>query len=516
MSKEDKIIILDFGSQYTQLIARRVREVGVFSVILPSDVSIEKIQSFNPNGIILSGGPETVTESGTPKINKGLFDTDIPLLGICYGMQTMAQELGGAVIQSDKREFGHATISRINNSILFDEVKFKNDTLDVWMSHGDKVSIIPSDFNPIAESKNCPIAAFAHTDKDWFGLQFHPEVTHTDEGIKIIKNFVYKICNCQKNWDITNIIDGMKSYVASTVKDEKVILGLSGGVDSSVVAMLLHQCIKDNLICIFVDNGLLRLNEVEEVLDTFSKVGINVHLSQSSDIFLSRLKDVKDPEQKRIIIGNTFIEVFEQEAKKIDNVNWLAQGTIYPDVIESSDSETGNASVIKSHHNVGGLPEKMNLNLLEPLRDLFKDEVRNIGKDLGVPSKILGRHPFPGPGLAIRIPGVIDKKKILILQEADHIFIQYLKEKKLYNKIWQAFVVLLPVKSVGVMGDERTYNFTVSIRAITSVDGMTADFYMFTNNQLKEISSRIINKVKGINRVLYDFTSKPPGTIEWE
>ena len=334
MSKEDKIIILDFGSQYTQLIARRVREVGVFSVILPSGVSIEKIQSLNPKGIILSGGPETVTESGTPKINKGLFDTDIPILGICYGMQTMAQELGGTVIQSDKREFGHATISRINNSILFDEVKFKNDTLDVWMSHGDKVSIIPNDFNPIAESNNCPIAAFAHTDKDWFGLQFHPEVTHTDEGIKIIKNFVYKICNCQKNWDITNIIDGMKSYVASTVKDEKVILGLSGGVDSSVVAMLLHQCIKDNLICIFVDNGLLRLNEVEEVLDTFSKVGINVHLCQSSDIFLSRLKDVKDPEQKRIIIGNTFIEVFEQEAKKIDNVNWLAQGTIYPDVIE--------------------------------------------------------------------------------------------------------------------------------------------------------------------------------------
>ena len=516
MSKEDKIIILDFGSQYTQLIARRVREVGVFSVVLPSDVSIEKIESFNPNGIILSGGPETVTESDTSKINKGLFDADIPLLGICYGMQTMAQELGGTVIQSDKREFGHATISRINNSILFDEVKFKNDTLDVWMSHGDKVSIIPSDFNPIAESKNCPIAAFAHTHKDWFGLQFHPEVTHTDEGIKIIENFVYKICNCQKNWDITNIIDGMKSYVASTVKDEKVILGLSGGVDSSVVAMLLHQCIKDNLTCIFVDNGLLRLNEVEEVLDTFSKVGINVHLSQSSDIFLSRLKDVKDPEQKRIIIGNTFIEVFEQEAKKIDNVNWLAQGTIYPDVIESSDSETGNASVIKSHHNVGGLPEKMNLNLLEPLRDLFKDEVRNIGKDLGVPIKILGRHPFPGPGLAIRIMGEVTKERLDVLRIADKIFIDELIHEGLYDQLSQAFVVYLPVKSVGVVGDGRRYEDVLALRAVKTVDFMTATWADLPYNFIGKVSNRIVNEISSVSRVVYDCTGKPPATIEWE
>ena len=516
MSKEDKIIILDFGSQYTQLIARRVREVGVFSVILPSDVSIEKIESFNPNGIILSGGPETVTESDTSKINKGLFDADIPLLGICYGMQTMAQELGGTVIQSDKREFGHTTISRINNSILFDEVKFKNDTLDVWMSHGDKVSIIPSDFNPIAESKNCPIAAFAHTDKDWFGLQFHPEVTHTDEGIKIIENFVYKICKCQKNWDITNIIDGMKSYVASTVKDEKVILGLSGGVDSSVVAMLLHQCIKDNLTCIFVDNGLLRLNEVEEVLDIFSKVGINVHLSQSSDIFLSRLKDIKDPEQKRIIIGNTFIEVFEQEAKKIDNVNWLAQGTIYPDVIESSSSETGNASVIKSHHNVVGLPEKMNLNLLEPLRDLFKDEVRNIGKDLGVPIKILGRHPFPGPGLAIRIMGEVTKERLDVLRIADKIFIDELIHEGLYDQLSQAFVVYLPVKSVGVVGDGRRYEDVLALRAVKTVDFMTATWADLPYNFIGKVSNRIVNEISSVSRVVYDCTGKPPATIEWE
>ena len=516
MSKEDKIIILDFGSQYAQLIARRVREVGVFSMILPCDSSVKKIQSLNPKGIILSGGPETVTEIGTPKINKALFDTDIPLLGICYGMQTMAQELGGTVIQSDKREFGHATISRINNSILFDEVKFKNDTLDVWMSHGDKVSIIPSDFNPIAESKNCPIAAFAHTDKDWFGLQFHPEVTHTDEGIKIIENFVYKICNCQKNWDITNIIDGMKSYVASTVKDEKVILGLSGGVDSSVVAMLLHQCIKDNLICIFVDNGLLRLNEVEEVLDTFSKVGINVHLSQSSDIFLSRLKDVKDPEQKRIIIGNTFIEVFEKEAKKIDNVNWLAQGTIYPDVIESSASETGNASVIKSHHNVGGLPEKMDLNLLEPLRNLFKDEVRNIGKNLGVPSKILGRHPFPGPGLAIRIMGEVKKERLDILRIADKIFIDELINANLYDNLSQAFVVYLPVKSVGVVGDARRYEDVLALRAVRTVDFMTATWADLPYDFVAKVSNRIVNEISQISRVVYDCTGKPPATIEWE
>jgi len=516
MSKEDKIIILDFGSQYTQLIARRVREVGVFSIILSSDIDIGTIQSLNPKGIILSGGPETVTESGTPKINKALFQTGIPLLGICYGMQTMAQELGGNVVESDKREFGHATINKIGDSILFDEVNFENNTLDVWMSHGDKVSIIPSDFNPIAESDSCPIAAFAHTDKNWFGLQFHPEVTHTNEGIKIIKNFVYKICNCEKNWDTTNIINGMKSYVSSKVENEKVILGLSGGVDSSVVAMLLHQCIKENLTCIFVDNGLLRLNEVEEVLDTFSEVGINVHLSKASDIFLSRLEGIEDPEQKRIIIGNTFIEVFEEEAKKIDNVNWLAQGTIYPDVIESSASETGNASVIKSHHNVGGLPERMNLNLLEPLRDLFKDEVRNIGKDLGVPSKILGRHPFPGPGLAIRVMGEVTTERLDILRIADKIFIDELINANLYDNLSQAFVVYLPVKSVGVVGDARRYEDVLALRAVRTVDFMTATWADLPYDFIAKVSNRIVNEISQISRVVYDCTGKPPATIEWE
>ena len=516
MSKEDKIIILDFGSQYTQLIARRVREIGVFSVILPCDISIDKIQSLNPKGIILSGGPETVTESDNPKINKALFDTEIPLLGICYGMQTMAQELGGTVIQSDKREFGNATINKINNSILFDKVSFENDKLDVWMSHGDKVSILPSNFNPIAKSDNCPIAAFAHSDKKWFGLQFHPEVTHTNEGIKIIENFVYKICNCKKNWDVTDIINGMKSDVISKVGDEKVILGLSGGVDSSVVAMLLHQCIKDKLHCIFVDNGLLRLNEVDEVLNAFAKIGINIHLSESSDIFLSRLKNITDPEEKRIIIGNTFIEVFEKEAKKIDNVNWLAQGTIYPDVIESSASETGNASIIKSHHNVGGLPEKMNLNLLEPLRDLFKDEVRNIGKDLGVPSTILGRHPFPGPGLAIRIMGEVTEKRLDVLRLADKIFIDELINANLYDSLSQAFVVYLPVKSVGVVGDGRRYEDVLALRAVKTVDFMTATWADLPYDFIGKVSNRIVNEISSVSRVVYDCTGKPPATIEWE
>ncbi len=516
MSKEDKIIILDFGSQYTQLIARRVREIGVFSIILPCNSSVQKIQSFNPKGIILSGGPETVTEIGTPKINEALFDTDIPLLGICYGMQTIAQELGGTVIQSDKREFGNATINRTKESILFDEVNFQNNKLDVWMSHGDKVSILPTNFNSIAESDNCPIAAFAHSDKEWFGLQFHPEVTHTNEGIKIIENFVYKICNCNKNWDVTDIINGMKSDVISKVGDDKVILGLSGGVDSSVVAMLLHQCIKEKLTCIFVDNGLLRLNEVDEVLNIFTKVGINIHLSESSEIFLSRLKNITDPEQKRIIIGNTFIEVFEEEAKKLDNVNWLAQGTIYPDVIESSESETGNASVIKSHHNVGGLPEKMNLNILEPLRDLFKDEVRNIGKDLGVPSKILGRHPFPGPGLAIRIMGEVTKERLDILRVADKIFIDELINANLYDSLSQAFVVYLPVKSVGVVGDGRRYEDVLALRAVKTVDFMTATWADLPYKFIGKVSNRIVNEISSISRVVYDCTGKPPATIEWE
>ena len=368
------IIILDFGSQYTQLIARRVREIGVFSVVLPCDVSIEKIQSMNPSGIILSGGPETVTQANTSKINKELFNFKTPLLGICYGMQTIAQELDGIVINSDKREFGHASIRKLEDSILFDDVNFSNDTLDVWMSHGDKVDQLPNNFSAIAESDNCAIAAFQNVEKSWFGLQFHPEVTHTDQGSKILSNFVYTICKCEKNWETSDIIESMVSSVKNQVNNDKVLLGLSGGVDSSVVAMLLDKCIKDNLICIFVDHGLLRSNEVEEVMTTFQNLGINIQLSEASDIFLDRLKGVTDPEEKRVIIGNTFIDVFEKEAKKIDDIQWLAQGTIYPDVIESS-SDGHKSNVIKSHHNVGGLPERMNLKLVEPIRDLFKDVV---------------------------------------------------------------------------------------------------------------------------------------------
>ena len=384
------IIILDFGSQYTQLIARRIREIGVFSIVLPYDVDMDKIKSLNPGGIILSGGPETVTKVNTPKINTTLFDFNIPLLGICYGMQTMAQQLDGTVVTSDKREFGHANIKMAETSILFDGVDLAEDSLDVWMSHGDKVDQLPSNFNTIAQSDNCSIAGFQNKEKSWFGLQFHPEVTHTNQGSKILSNFVYAVCKCEKNWETSDIIASMVSSVTDQVGNDKVLLGLSGGVDSSVVAMLLDKCIKENLICIFVDHGLLRLNEVEEVMTTFQDLGINIQLSEASDIFLDRLKGVTDPEKKRVIIGNTFIDIFEKEANKIKDVQWLAQGTIYPDVIESS-SDGDKSSVIKSHHNVGGLPERMNLKLVEPIRDLFKDEVKKIGKELHTPEHILKR-----------------------------------------------------------------------------------------------------------------------------
>ena len=509
------IIILDFGSQYTQLIARRVREIGVFSVVLPCDVSIEKIQSMNPSGIILSGGPETVTQANTSKINKELFNFKTPLLGICYGMQTIAQELDGIVINSDKREFGHASIRKLEDSILFDDVNFSNDTLDVWMSHGDKVDQLPNNFSAIAESDNCAIAAFQNVEKSWFGLQFHPEVTHTDQGSKILSNFVYTICKCEKNWETSDIIESMVSSVKNQVNNDKVLLGLSGGVDSSVVAMLLDKCIKDNLICIFVDHGLLRLNEVEEVMTTFQNLGINIQLSEASDIFLDRLKGVTDPEEKRVIIGNTFIDIFEKEAKKIDDIQWLAQGTIYPDVIESS-SDGHKSSVIKSHHNVGGLPERMNLKLVEPIRDLFKDEVKKIGKELNTPESVLKRHPFPGPGLGIRIMGEVTKDRIDVLQKADKIFIDELKEANLYDSLSQAFVVYLPVKSVGVVGDERRYEDVLALRAVETVDFMTATWAHLPYEFIGKVSNRIVNEISTVSRVVYDCTGKPPATIEWE
>ena len=515
MKSNYKILILDFGSQYTQLIARRVREIGVFSEVKPSSISTEKILEMNPSGIILSGGPETVTLSSSQKVHKSLLEAKIPILGICYGMQTIAKELGGSVVRSDVREFGHANISNVNHSVLFDSVNFDSNFLDVWMSHGDKVDEIPENFEIIASSKDCKVAGFQNTYLNIFGLQFHPEVTHTNQGEKILSNFIFKVCGCSKNWSTSDIINSMVDDIKNKVKNEKVLLGLSGGVDSSVVAMLLHKAIKNNLICIFVDHGLLRLGEVDEVMSIFEALDIDIRLVDASELFLSKLSGVLDPEQKRKIIGNTFIDVFENEANKIKDIDWLAQGTIYPDVIESS-SDDHNSSVIKSHHNVGGLPKRMNLKLLEPIRELFKDEVRKIGAELDTPQHILQRHPFPGPGLGIRVMGEITQDRIDILQKADKIFIDELKSEKLYNSLSQAFVVYLPVKSVGVVGDERRYEDVLALRAVETVDFMTANWAHLPYDFIGKVSNRIVNEIPLVSRVVYDCTGKPPATIEWE
>ena len=515
MKNKDKIIIIDFGSQYTQLIARRVREIGVYSEVISSSLSSKKIIEMNPLGIILSGGPETVTSNTAQKVNLGLLNSGIPILGVCYGMQTSAKELGGKVSTSDIREFGHASISLSNKSVLFDGVDLNEDMLDVWMSHGDKVTTLPKDFEIIASSSNCTIAGFQNINQNIYGLQFHPEVTHTNQGEKILSNFIFKICGCSKNWSTSDIVESMVSNVRSQVKDEKVLLGLSGGVDSSVVAMLLHKAINKNLICIFVDHGLLRLGEVEEVMSTFEALNIDIRLVDASELFLSNLVGIIDPEKKRKIIGNTFIDVFESEAKKIQDIKWLAQGTIYPDVIESS-SDNHNSSVIKSHHNVGGLPDRMNLKLLEPIRELFKDEVKKIGAALNTPSHILSRHPFPGPGLGIRIMGDINETRIDILQKADKIFIDELKKHNLYDSLSQAFVVYLPVKSVGVVGDERRYEDVLALRAVETVDFMTATWAHLPYEFIGKVSNRIVNELSSISRVVYDCTGKPPATIEWE
>ena len=511
-----KILILDFGSQYTQLIARRVRELGVYCEIYSYKASLSAIKKFSPQGIILSGGPETVKQKGSPKVASGVFKLGVPILGICYGMQTIAKQMDGKVELSKKREFGHASLKILNKSGgLFTGIN--QNTMNVWMSHGDHVVSLPKGFKKSASSSNSPIAAFANTKLNIFGLQFHPEVTHTPQGKKILSNFVRNICQCRGLWNSKNIIDKSIQEIREKVGDDKVLLGLSGGVDSSVVAALLHRAIGDQLICIFVDNGLLRLNEGDQVMDTFSRsFGIKVIRANAGNLFLRELKGKTDPEVKRKIIGKAFIDVFLKEAKKDKQIKWLAQGTIYPDVIESAGNPNGTAHVIKSHHNVGGLPDYLNLPVIEPLRDLFKDEVRKIGKKLGLSSALIERHPFPGPGLGVRILGEVKKDYIHTLQLADHIFIEELIKNNLYHKVSQAFAVFLPVKSVGVVGDSRRYEYVIALRAVETIDFMTAKAYQFSHQFLEKVSSRIINEIPQVSRVTYDISSKPPATIEWE
>ena len=510
----DTILVLDFGSQYTQLIARRVRESNVYSEILPWDIDESKIKLLNPKGIILSGGPNSVTEAYTPRIPQIVFDLSVPILGICYGMQTLAEQMGGQVISSDNKEFGHSELDiHVESAIL----KGTDKRLNVWMSHGDQVQDLPDNFKLIASTSTAPIAVMEHESLPIYALQFHPEVTHTDKGQNIIENFILDICNADTTWKMDHLINKRIEEIKEKVKDGKVLLGLSGGVDSSVTAALLHKAIGKKLTCVFVNNGLLRKGEVEEVMQTFKEnMNLNVIKSESEEIFLRHLKNIDDPEQKRKIIGRTFIDIFDAEAIKLKDIKFLAQGTIYPDVIESSGSESNEARVIKSHHNVGGLPEEMELDLVEPLRDLFKDEVRKMGVELGIPKEMLERHPFPGPGLGVRIIGEITKEKTKILQHADHIFIEELIKADLYDKVSQAFALLLPVKSVGVVGDERRYAEVIGLRAVETVDFMTARWAHLPYEFLEHVSNRIVNEIEQVSRVVYDISSKPPATIEWE
>ena len=517
-----KILILDFGSQYTQLIGRRVRELGVYCEIWDYQCTEDEVRAFAAQGIIFSGGPETATLAGSPQAADYLFTLGVPLLGICYGMQTMAARLGGKVEASDKSEFGYAEVSLPAPGALFDGIEDRMadggvPQLDVWMSHGDKVVGLPPGFVISAETSSAPIAAMADESRQFFGIQFHPEVTHTLQGQRILERFVRKICGCDALWTSANIIDDAINAVRKQVGNDHVLLGLSGGVDSSVVAALLHKAIGDQLTCVFVDNGLLRLNEGDQVMATFAQnMGVKVIRVDAEDMFLSRLAGVSDPEQKRRVIGNTFIKVFDQEASKIDNVRWLAQGTIYPDVIESAGSRTGKAHVIKSHHNVGGLPENMALQLVEPLRELFKDEVRRIGLELGLPYDMVYRHPFPGPGLGVRILGEVKEEYCKVLRRADAIFIEELHKADYYHKTSQAFAVFLPVKSVGVVGDGRRYSWVITIRAVETIDFMTARWAHLPYELLETVSNRIINEIADVSRVTYDISSKPPATIEWE
>ena len=511
----ETILIIDFGSQYTQLIARRIREIGVYSIIMPNNISLSSLKEIEPRGIILSGGPESVNKSTRLSVPKYILEYSAPILGICYGMQLLADYYGGKISQSTKKEFGPSSFTRVKNSKLFTGKDIPK-KFNVWMSHSDKVIKLPRDFQVIGNSTNSDISAFSSEKRNIFGLQFHPEVTHTNHGKKILKNFCIKICGCRKSWTTKNKIHNIVSDIKNKVGNERVLLALSGGVDSSVVAALIKRAIGKKLHCMFINTGLLRKNEVRDVEKIIKKsLKVNLDIINAEDQFLRNLKGITDPETKRKIIGETFIRIFEKESKKLKKINFLAQGTIYPDVIESSSAKL-KSDVIKSHHNVGGLPKKYNFSLIEPIRKLFKDEVRKIGKELLIPDYLIGRHPFPGPGLGVRIIGEVTKEKISILREVDHIFIDEIKKAGLYNKISQALAVFLPIKSVGVMGDQRKYNYVIAIRAVKTIDFMTASISEIPYKVLNVISTRIVNEVPKVARVVYDVTSKPPGTIEWE
>ncbi len=517
MTQHDTILIIDFGSQVTQLIARRVRESGVYCEIHPFQSAEAAFRKLKPKGVILSGGPASVTEDFSPRAPQLIFDEKLPVFGICYGEQTMAEQLGGRVEAGHHREFGRAFLDVQKPSKLFEGVWEPGSRHQVWMSHGDRVTQLPEGFEVVATSDNAPYAAIADEKRHYYAVQFHPEVVHTPDGAKLISNFVHKIAGARSDWTMSAYRQEMIAKIRAQVGKGRVICGLSGGVDSSVAAVLIHEAIGDQLTCVFVDHGLMRQNEAKEVVDLFrGHYNIPLVHVDASDLFLGQLAGVTDPETKRKTIGRLFIEVFEKEAKAVGGAEFLAQGTLYPDVIESISFSGGPSVTIKSHHNVGGLPERMNMKLVEPLRELFKDEVRALGRELGLPDSFVGRHPFPGPGLAIRIPGEITREKLDILRQADAIYLDEIRKAGLYDIIWQAFAVLLPVRTVGVMGDGRTYDHVCALRAVTSVDGMTADFYPFDMNFLGRAATRIINEVRGINRVVYDVTSKPPGTIEWE
>jgi len=508
------ILIIDFGSQYNQLIARRVREHHVYCQIEPPNIAVDAIQKLNPEGIILSGGPASIYEKGSPKVGRAIFDLGIPVLGICYGLQFMVSALGGSVARSGKREYGFAELEIKDSGGIFEGIRKKT---TCWMSHADSIQALPPGFKITASTANTRVAAAVHIKKNLYGFQYHPEVVHTQMGKKMLQNFLFKVCGCKRSWTMKSFARESIARTAATVGDKKAILGLSGGVDSSVTAVLLHKSIGKNLTCIFVDNGLLRKNEAQKLKLTLKQhLRINIRFVNSKNLFLKALAGVTGPEKKRKIIGRVFMEVFEAEARKIKGVEFLAQGTLYPDVIESVSAFGGPTSVIKSHHNVGGLPRKMKLKLIEPLRYLFKDEVRLLGKELGLPDDLIWRQPFPGPGLAIRIIGAITPRRLDILRNVDDLLLEEIKKEGYYKKLWQSFAVLLPIKSVGVMGDKRTYEYIVAIRAVTSKDAMTADWARLPHPFLGRLSNRIINEVSGVNRVVYDISSKPPGTIEWE